>query len=124
MILEKFPEFKESLEWKEHLEFWDNEEAGSCNEMSVFSHYINRRLNENASEEEIKLVFDFIEFLMKEGDQATRDVAATCFLENLLNYDSAGRLKAKIFIPFLGEESRGYCIAWDEFTGVKTDGLW
>ena len=28
------------------------------------------------------------------------------------------------FIQYLGEESIGYCKAWDEFCGVKTKGLW
>ena len=28
------------------------------------------------------------------------------------------------FVPYLGQESREYCKAWDQFTGVRTEGLW
>lgn len=62
--------------------------------------------------------------LLREGNQDVQDAAATCFLENILNYDSAGRLKASSFVHLLGTESKAYCKARDEFTGVKTPGLW
>jgi hypothetical protein len=37
---------------------------------------------------------------------------------------SAGRIPYERFIPYLGEKSKEYCRAWDEFTGVKSPGLW
>lgn len=45
------------------------------------------------------------------------------FLENLVNSSSNGRFGSKDFTKFLGPKSIEYCKAWDEFTGVKTEGL-
>lgn len=69
------------------------------------------------------VVFDVAERLMVEGDNEVKDAVATCFLENLLNVASAGRIDASKFVDLLGPESRAYCRAWDEFTGVHTEGL-
>lgn len=124
LILEEFPEFKQSEHWKGHCEFWKGAEAGIGSEMSVFSEFVTDNLNAMDSSVDFKKVFLFIEKLMVEGDQDVKDVAATCFLENLINFDSWGTVKASSFIPYLGPKSREYCIAWDEFTGVKTEGLY
>jgi hypothetical protein len=64
-----------------------------------------------------------IEHLMLQGDDAVKDAVATCFLENLINRTSAGDIPAANFVHLLGPESVAYCKAWDEFTGVKTEGL-
>jgi len=49
--------------------------------------------------------------------------ACVCFLENLQNKAGHGRFEYSRFIPYLGEKSKEYCRAWDEFTGVKSPGL-
>jgi hypothetical protein len=124
LILSEFPGFASSKEWEEDLKFWEGEEAGLCNEMSTFSDYVSNILNNDPHSSELNRIFSFIENLIINGDQDVRDAATTCFLENLLNYDSAGRVKASTFVHLLGPESKAYCKAWDEFTGVKTPGLW
>lgn len=60
---------------------------------------------------------------MLEGNDKVRDAVATCFLENLINAVAWGRIPSSSFIHLLGEESKKYYKAWDEFTGVKTEGL-
>jgi hypothetical protein len=67
--------------------------------------------------------------LLNEGDQAVRDAAATCFLENLINYTSSDDIPRIFLDPFsfvhyLGPKSKAYCRAWYEFTKIKTPGLW
>ena len=47
----------------------------------------------------------------------------TCFLENLMNR-TPSKIDPKTFVPLLGQRSREYCKAWDEFCGTRTDGLW
>lgn len=124
MILAKFPEFANSIRWKEHLKFWEGEEPPFSIEMSEFSSFIADSLNNNDSNINFHEVFSFIENLIAQGEQEVKDAATTCFLENLLNYDSAGRIKASSFIHLLGPRSKEYCKTWDEFTDVKTPGLW
>jgi hypothetical protein len=122
MILEHFPKFQEK--WQEHLDWWEGESAGLCNDMSAFSKYVLELLQNKSDDNEVKDIFIFIEKLMVEGTQEVQDATATCFLENLVNATSWNRISAESFVHLLGEESKEYCRAWDEFTEVKTDGLW
>lgn len=121
LILEKFPGFQPR--WQKHLAFWGEEEAGLCNDVSAFSHYVEELINENKSTL-LGEIFNLAEYLMKEGDETVRTAIATCFLENLINFASHGSIQASGFVEFLGPESRDYCKAWDEFCGAKTEGLW
>jgi hypothetical protein len=123
LILTTFPEFKESSRWKEHLEFWNGSKAGIGNEMAVFGRFVADLIHEDVPPSVLEEFFSFIEMLMAEGDSIVKDIAATCFLENLLNYHSAGRIDALKFTHLLGPESRAYCKSWDEFTGVITPGV-
>jgi hypothetical protein len=122
LILKKFPGFKAA--WQEHLNWWGGDISGLSNDMSAFSDYALSLLKSNKHDQEIKHIFIFIEQLVADGDQAVRDAAATCFLENLINATSWGRISASSFAHLLGTKSKNYCKAWDEFTGVKTEGLW
>jgi hypothetical protein len=122
IILEKFPGFKGA--WQEHLDWWGGETRGFCNDMSAFSNYVIDLLHKNKKNLEIKTIFLFIEELMTRGTEEVQEATATCFLENLINATSWGTASAGSFVHLLGAESRKYCKAWDEFTGVKTEGLW
>lgn len=66
-------------------------------------------------------LFHLIERLLTEGSSEVREAAATCFLENLVNRSDS--LDPRLYVSMLGPESRKYCCAWDDFTGVKTPGL-
>ena len=119
-ILQNVPDFERA--WRAHLEYWDGEEAGLCNDMSAFSSYVEDLVAKNRTEN-LKPIFDLIEQLMNDGDQTVKDAVATCFLENLINRASAGSVPARAFVHLLGPRSRAYCKAWDDFTGVRTEGL-
>lgn len=125
MIFDTFPEFKNSKTWKEDLEFWGGDKPGPCDQMSTFGEFVTEEvLNAEKPSVNSQKVFDFIEMLMQNGDQDVIDIAATCFLENLINYTSWGNLEAAKFVHLLGKKSKEFCKGWDEFTGVKTPGLW
>jgi hypothetical protein len=89
--------------------------------MFEFTDYVSD-LIEQGETKDLPRIFTFIEKLIVEGDQDVKDAAATCFLENLINY-SDNTIPASSFVPLLGPKSRDYCKGWDEFTGVKTEGL-
>lgn len=123
IILQTFPEFKKIWE-KEIIESWGGESNDSVI-MIEFSRYIKNMIAKNdiADQSCIKLAFELAEKLMNEGASAVQDAVATCFLENLINAVAWGDIPPTSFIHLLGEESKKYCKAWDEFTGVKTEGL-
>lgn len=75
------------------------------------------------SSSEIADVMGAIERGMTNAAPSVADAVATGFLERLLSDASAGRLTFSTLAPFLGQASREYCQAWDEFTGVLTPGL-
>jgi hypothetical protein len=120
LILEHVPDFSDR--WQAHLDHWDGEDAGPCNDMATFAGYVVEVL-QNKRQENLEAVFGLIEKLMVEGDDTVRDVTATCFIETLQNYASGSKIDSRDFVPYLGSESRAYAKAWDEFTGVKTEGL-
>jgi hypothetical protein len=60
-----------------------------------------------------------VERVVATGTEADRSAVATGFLEALLNaYDEGFDLRS--IWPDLGPESRAYCLAWNEFTGVSS----
>ena len=73
--------------------------------------------------DQIRKLLDFVEKLLTKADSNTKDAVATGFLESLLGEASAGRLDFAVIDALLGDESRNYCHAWDNFTGFRTKGL-
>lgn len=71
----------------------------------------------------LERLFSTIEEALVNGDELTKDVIATGFLEELLSQSSGGSLDLRRISQFLGKESVNYCRAWDEFTGLSTDGI-
>ncbi|MCH9612094.1 MAG: hypothetical protein S4CHLAM102_05770 [Chlamydiia bacterium] len=70
----------------------------------------------------IKNVFDLVETLMIHGDPSLQCAVATSYLEGLLLRDPE-EIQFSTFVKYLGKNSVEYCRAWDEFCGVKTEGL-
>ncbi len=121
LILEKFPEFL--IYWEQYKKLWGNEESGFYNDMSEFSHYIiDALVRKQADTAQIREIFNFVEYLLVNGDDDVKNALSTCVLENILN--QTDQIDPADFVPFLGNESREYCKAWDQFTGLKTEGLW
>jgi hypothetical protein len=118
LILKQIPAFREC--WERHLRYWDGEEAGLCNDMAAFSHYVVDLISGDRLDG-LDVIFNLVEQLLLEGDQELQDATATCFLENLLNASSSGKVDANKFADLLGTESRAYCRAWDRYTGVYAE---
>ena len=74
-------------------------------------------------ENQLKKIFDCVEFLICEGDEKVANAMTTVFLEYLMNM-SPDKISFKTVAKFLGKESIGYCRAWDTFCGIKSEGLW
>lgn len=122
LMLEKFPDFEKAQ--KEYMALF-GEDSGISGNMSAFSHYVIDLIEQNKiNKDDLNKIFNFIEELMEEGTDTVKDAVATCFLENIINATSWGAIPASSFVPLLGKKSKEFCKAWDEFTGVKTDGLW
>jgi hypothetical protein len=129
ILIEFIPDLKKMEDWDDYyLVINPAENPEEIHPlMTVLGRYVEEKLNKPldvTGKKEIKNIFNLIERLIKQGNNIVKDAANTCFLENLINYTSAGRLEPEQFIHYLGPESKAYCKAWDEFTGVKTPGLW
>jgi formylglycine-generating enzyme required for sulfatase activity len=113
-ILQRFPGFSEL--WKEHIDYWEGKEAGLCNDMAQFSHYVIALIN-NGKLSELPTIFELIEQFLVTGDIQVQEATATCFLENILNNLSINT-NIRVIFDLLGPESHTYAKAWDDFTGV------
>lgn len=131
IIIERIPELVKTNHWENFyvfMDYKDNQESLKiCGVMNALTCYVEDMLNTShitmEKQKEVEKIFLLIEFFLNEGDQHVQNALATCFLENLINDASSGRIKPESFISLLGEQSKLYCKAWDGFTGVKTKGL-
>ncbi|MBC7817295.1 MAG: hypothetical protein IAG10_10435 [Planctomycetaceae bacterium] len=115
------PEF--TVAWNDECDLWTSDDGSFTvhGVFAVFSHYIADRLS-RGSDPSLSEVFDYVESKLMEDDSEVDNAATTCFLENLMN-----RVPEKIdprhLVPLLGPKSRKFCRGWDEWCGVKTEGL-
>lgn len=134
-LMEKFPKFSKSSSLKDAIDLGsDGKAISACLVFTGLTDYVVDELigkNEIVSQDEID-IYNYIERKRIEfsscpdgSEERNFDEAAcACFLENLINMASNGRFPYSRFIPYLDEKSKEYCRAWDEFTGVKSPGLW
>lgn len=125
ILLNEFPDFEKIWE-KENQEYWKDEDLAVGFAIIEFSRYVQDLITAKKlqDKEKIKRAFFLAENFMVKGDDKVKDLIATCFLENLINTAAWGKICPESFVHLLGEESKKYCKTWDEFTGVKTKGLW
>lgn len=115
---EKFPKFVPY--WDTYVNKWGLD-MGLCNDVLPFGKYVIYEIKlENYIE--IEKIFNFIEFLLCNGNEYVKTAIATCFLEYLLHKDPE-EIQFIKFRQYLGKETIAYCRAWDKFTGVMTKGL-
>lgn len=86
----------------------------------AFGHLVCKKLEDN-SLDNASAIFAFIEKAIMNGG-ASANAACTCFLESVLNRTPA-TIKPELFVSLLGEKSKEYCKAWNEFTGVSVEGI-
>lgn len=135
ILINKFPGFANSNALAETIELYCNTNQVSASTVFTgLTNYVVDELikkHENITQEELE-IYKFIEQVRNnysgfpEGSEEFDfdNAACVCFLEDLQNIASTGEIKYSRFIPYLGEKSKEYCRAWDEFTGVKSEGLW
>ena len=119
LIKEKFPEFIPY--WEKFIRDFDSEE-GIIIQMIPFEEYTLDRMKSH-DESELKRIFDLVEFFFCNGDEKVKNAMSTGFLEYLLSQDP-DVIKFNTIVKYLGEQSIGYCRAWDRFNGIRTEGLW
>jgi len=112
----------------EFPDYWNSDDAGFNfgsestihGVFSDFSTLVIEKL-ESGKLKNGEQLFNFIESVVNEGGEPA-NAACTCFLENILNR-IPGSIEPNSFVDFLGPKSVKFCRGWDEFTGVKTNGL-
>ncbi len=130
LIKEKFPKFIPY--WEDYDNYWNCDEdtisdkdiisdEDLISEMIPFVSYVVEVIKSNDTLE-IKKIFDFVEFLMSNGNELVQTAIATGFLEYLLSKDP-DEIQFIKFRQYLGHKTIEYCRAWDRFTGVYTKGL-
>jgi hypothetical protein len=135
ILMINFSNFAISDSLKELIEFsCDDGVVNACLVFTGLTDYITVELvgkYQKITQEEID-IYHFVEEMRlkyslypeKTAERDFDDAICACFLENLLNRASGGMIMYSRFIPYLGEKSKEYCRAWDEFTGIKSPGLW
>ena len=83
----------------------------------VFEDYKNKQLDE------IRAVFDLVERLHKQGDHEVQEAATICFLESLQTISGNGEVDPEVFLPFLGEETRRWWDAVNDFWSGKKNSV-
>lgn len=118
LLLTALPEFGQRL--AQYRATWSTGLPGLCNELGELASFVVE-LVEKGDTARLPSVFTAAEELLVKGTDDVKDAVATCLLEALQNLSS--EKVARAWVPLLGEESRAYCEAWDEFTGAQTAGL-
>lgn len=119
LIKKKFPKF---------LPYWESYvrenglDDGITIQMMPFEEYTMDAIKSN-NKVEIRRIFELVEFLICNGNESVQNAMTTAFLEYLMSNDP-DEIQFASFVKYLGKNSIEYCRAWDEFTGVKTKGLW
>lgn len=118
VLKENLPKFTPF--WEDFVKNWGLS-MGLTTKLYPFSDYVVATIK-SGDNDEIKKIFDFVEFLLHEGSNEVKDAIATGFLEDLLNKDP-DEIRFIKFTQYLGKETIAYCRAWNEFCGVYTEGI-
>lgn len=119
LMKKTFPNF--SAYWDSYIENYGSD-LGLTTQMSPFEDYAVDAIQAK-DEIKIKKIFDFVEFLLINGDESVQSAITTGFLEYLMNI-TPEQIKPSAFIQYMGKNAIEHCRAYDKFTGVKTEGLW
>jgi hypothetical protein len=103
-LVQAFPDF--FMRWRKHLADWKGEPAGSYIDMAEFVHFVVEDLYETERFDEIARAFQFLERLLVDGDQETRDLVGLGFFETLQNFASWRPYGNMVFEQYLGPMSK------------------
>ena len=124
LLFNAYPETREEL--IDTVSSW-LPRSGLISPHTIMTHLSHRVANnfikqnyENAEE-----IFDLVELLIIDGDEDVKNAVCTCFLANLQNIASnENDFDDSHYVSLLRAKSIEFCKHWDEYTGVKTEGLW
>jgi hypothetical protein len=88
--------------WRKHIESWSGEPAGDYNDMSEFVHFVVEDLHGKGKLDDVRKVFEFMEWQLQGSDQETRDLIGWGFFETLQNVASHSPNGYQEYEPFLG----------------------
>ena len=105
--------------WDEHLEFWEGDEPGITNDLSVYVGYVvDLVLSKNLVE--LAVASEIIEHLIVEGDEDVLYGATIGYLEGITNSLSHKEDKhTSLFNSYLKPRSREFCKELDKFWGTN-----
>ena len=101
--------------------------SGAISPHTIMTHLSHRVANNlmNNNYQFSEELFDLVELLIIEGDEDVKNATCTCFLANLQNIASnENEFEDSHYVSLLRAKSTEFCKRWDEYTGVKTEGLW
>ena len=101
--------------WKDHIEFWGDDEAGFYNDAAVCAHYVVDQHKKNRVSD-FPCIFNAVENIINIGTEEARGVIIVGFLEAIQNIASHKDYGATVFEKWLGITSRQ---AW-----VELNHLW
>jgi hypothetical protein len=103
-LRQAFPDFGDR--WKKHVIWWGGNPAGSYNDMAEFVLFVVEDVYEKGNLDEARRIFQFIEKLLVETGQETRNVIGLGFFENLQNFASWRPDGNKAYEQFFGPMSK------------------
>jgi hypothetical protein len=119
LLLEKFPEFWP--EWREHLEFWGDEERNFGNDIMPFTDFAEDAIKQNNSSL-IKRIMEQIEDLLVNGDQDVEYQACLGIIESIIS--GSRKIPPKNYYNYTGPRTREVIIELDKGWGKRTPYFW
>jgi hypothetical protein len=101
--------------WNEHLEFWEGDEPGFFNEVSVFAHYVIDRYAQIQTSD-FQAIFDIVEEAVNSKDKQTNELAVIGFLEGILFLGSHRDIRPECFEQWLGKRSKTAILDIEQFS--------
>jgi hypothetical protein len=122
LILDRLPRFEPALQANRRR--LSLAPLGACADLSAFADWILELTCDPAANEPcIREAFALIETFIALGDDEVKTAATVSCLESVFNILGQTALSST-YAVFLGPLSRDYIRSWDDFSGLRTPGLW
>jgi len=109
------------IKFDEEVEDWRPDKPPPTTMMSCLAEVLLSQ-ESDFTDDQYQSIFLLVEELLLNYDDEVKNAVATGLLETLVNASNQ-QIPSK-FTFFIGDEAKKYCIAWDDFTGIKTLGLY
>lgn len=116
LLVEACPSFSET--WKEHRDYWGEEELLYIDLGEFAQHLVN--LYVSGRSEEFAPVFNVVERLHNKGDSFVREAATIGLLEGIQNIAGNSGIDPENFVRHLGPQSKEWWKRLNNFWSGKT----